>query len=235
VIVCDTGPLVAAADRDDQHNRACTDLFTGLHLARRAILVPAPVVAEVGYLLGRAGGAKIEAAFLRSIVQETLTVVDLELVDYERMAELVEVIRRLPVGTTDAAVVAVAERLGITRSRRSIAVTSMPCGLGMPTASPCCPDRWSCPCGGSEPAARMAGALSRGAGRGVNSRCLVRPTAPDGGARRFEDGASARLATSPNSTRSVTSGSAGPATAGRAARAGVQSRPPVSPRPPLPM
>ena len=57
MIVCDTGPLVAAADRDDQHNRACTDLLTGLHLARRPILVPAPVVAEVGYLLGRAGGA----------------------------------------------------------------------------------------------------------------------------------------------------------------------------------
>jgi predicted nucleic acid-binding protein len=90
-MVCDTGPLVAAADRDDQYNRACTDLFAGLHLARRAILVPAPVVAEVGYLLGRAGGAKIEAAFLRSIVQKTLTVVDLELTDYERMAELVEV------------------------------------------------------------------------------------------------------------------------------------------------
>jgi predicted nucleic acid-binding protein len=63
VIVCDTGPFAAVADRDDKHNRACTDLFTGLHLARRAILVPATVVAEVGYLLGRAGGAKIEAAF----------------------------------------------------------------------------------------------------------------------------------------------------------------------------
>lgn len=36
-------------------------------------------------------GAKVEAAFLRSIVQEKLTVVDLELVDYERMAELVEI------------------------------------------------------------------------------------------------------------------------------------------------
>ena len=60
MIVCDTGPLVAAADRDDQYNRACTDLLTGLHLARRAILVPSRVVAEVGYLLGRAGGAKIE-------------------------------------------------------------------------------------------------------------------------------------------------------------------------------
>jgi hypothetical protein len=36
VIVCDTGPLVAAADRDEEHNRACTDLFTSLHLAGRA-------------------------------------------------------------------------------------------------------------------------------------------------------------------------------------------------------
>jgi uncharacterized protein len=113
VIVCDTGPLVAAADRDDQHNRTCTDLLTGLHLARRAILVPAPVVAEVGYLLARAGGAKVEAAFLRSIVQGTLTIVDLELVDYERMAELVEIYADFPLGTTDAAVVAVAERLGV--------------------------------------------------------------------------------------------------------------------------
>ena len=127
MIVCDTGPLVAAADRDDQHNRACTDLFTGLHLARRAILVPAPVVAEVGYLLGRAGGAKIEAAFLRSIVQETLTVVDLELVDYERMAELVEVYADFPLGTTDAAVVAVAERLGDHRDRDA-RPPSLPCG-----------------------------------------------------------------------------------------------------------
>jgi uncharacterized protein len=54
------------------------------------------------------------AAFLRSIVQEALTVVDLGLVDYARMAELVEIYADFPLGTTDAAVVAVAERLGIT-------------------------------------------------------------------------------------------------------------------------
>lgn len=90
MIVIDTGPLVAAADRDDEHNRACTDLLTGLHLAGRQILVPAPVVAEVGYLLGRTGGARVEVAFLRSIVQQTLTVVDLQIADYNRMAELVD-------------------------------------------------------------------------------------------------------------------------------------------------
>jgi predicted nucleic acid-binding protein len=71
------------------------------------------VVAEVGYLLGRAGGAKIEAAFLRSVVHETLTIVDLELADHERMAELVETCADFPLGTTDAAVAAVAERLGV--------------------------------------------------------------------------------------------------------------------------
>ena len=85
--------------------------------SRGAILVPAPVVAEVGYLLGRAGDAKIEAAFLRSIVQQALTIVDLELADYERMAELVETYADFPLGTTDAAVVAVAERLWGERDR----------------------------------------------------------------------------------------------------------------------
>jgi predicted nucleic acid-binding protein len=113
VIVCDTGPLVAAADRSDADNRPCTDLFTSLHLAGRPILVPAPVVAEVGYLLARAGGAKVESAFLRSVAQRTFRIVDLEIADYERMAELVDTYADFPLGTTDAAVVAVAERLRI--------------------------------------------------------------------------------------------------------------------------
>jgi uncharacterized protein len=48
--------------------------------------------------------------------------VDPELADYERMAELVETYADFPLGTTDAAVVAVAEWLGVseivTRDRR---------------------------------------------------------------------------------------------------------------------
>ncbi len=82
--------------------------------SRRQILVPAPVVAEVGYLFGRAGGARVEAAFLRSIVEHTLSVVDLTDEDYEGIAELVETYADFPLGTTDAAVIAVAERLHIT-------------------------------------------------------------------------------------------------------------------------
>jgi uncharacterized protein len=114
VIVCDTGPLVAAAIRDDADNHACTELFTSLHLAGRQVLVPAPVVAEVGYLLGRTGGARIEAAFLQSFADGTLTCIDLVPGDFARMADLVETYADFPLGTTDAAVVAISERLGVT-------------------------------------------------------------------------------------------------------------------------
>lgn len=112
MIVCDTGPLVAAAVRNDVDNHACTELFTGLHLAGRPILVPGPVIAEVAYLLQSRGGTQAEAAFLRSFVEGTLTYGSLENADFSRMVELVETYRDFPLGATDAAVIAMAERLG---------------------------------------------------------------------------------------------------------------------------
>lgn len=67
MIVCDTGPLVAAALSTDADHHAAVELFSGLHLANRRLLVPGPVVAEVGYLLAREAGARVEALFLRSL------------------------------------------------------------------------------------------------------------------------------------------------------------------------
>lgn len=87
MIVCDTGPLVAAAIDDDARHRECVDLFTALHLAGRRILVPGPVVAEVGYLLAREGGARVEAQFLTSLADGTLWPVELTAEDYRRAAE----------------------------------------------------------------------------------------------------------------------------------------------------
>ena len=64
MIVCDTGPLVAAALANDSDHKACVALFDGLHAAGRQLLVPATVVAEVGYLLARESGARLESLFL---------------------------------------------------------------------------------------------------------------------------------------------------------------------------
>lgn len=113
MVICDTGPLVAAAIVSDPDYRPRVDMFAGMHMARRPIVIPAPVVAEVGYLLGTRGNPRIEASFLTSLADGTFRVESLTDQDYRRAAELVEQYGDLPLGTTDAAVVAVAERLNV--------------------------------------------------------------------------------------------------------------------------
>ncbi len=113
MILCDTGPIVAAALVDDDHHHACVELFTGMHLAGRPLLVPGTVVAEVGYLLAREAGARVEALFLTALADGDFRLVDLTAQDFRRAAEMVETYRDLPLGTTDATVIALAERLGL--------------------------------------------------------------------------------------------------------------------------
>lgn len=114
MIVCDTGPLVAAALANDRDHAACVDLFNRLHAAQSELLVPATVVAVVGYLLAREAGAHLESLFLRSLAEGYFTPVELTAADFSRMAELVVTYGSLPVGTTDASVIALAERLQLT-------------------------------------------------------------------------------------------------------------------------
>jgi predicted nucleic acid-binding protein len=71
------------------------------------------VIAEVSYLLARDAGSTVEAEFLRSFTTGFLTVVDLTATDPGRSAELVEQYSDMPLGATDACLVALAERLGI--------------------------------------------------------------------------------------------------------------------------
>lgn len=114
MIVCDTGPIVAAALVDDAHHHECVELFTGLHLAGRPLLVPGTVVAEVGYLLARNAGPRVEALFLDAVADGDFQLVDLVAADVRRAAALVRTYGDLPSGTTDATVVATAERLAVT-------------------------------------------------------------------------------------------------------------------------
>ena len=109
MIVCDTGPLLAAANAQDHHHKVCAAL---LREAAGPLLVPSPVIAEVCQLLERRRGSRSEAAFLRSF-RNGLTLVELTNADLDRMATLVETYASLPLGTVDASVITVAERLGI--------------------------------------------------------------------------------------------------------------------------
>ena len=96
MIICDTGPLVAAALSNDADHAACVRLFNDMHAASRDLLIPVTVTAEVGYLLAREAGARVESLFLRSLAEGDFAAVDLTAVDYARMAELVGTYRRSP-------------------------------------------------------------------------------------------------------------------------------------------
>ncbi|MFT4298780.1 MAG: PIN domain-containing protein [Aeromicrobium sp.] len=114
MIVFDTGPLVAAAIPNQRRHHACVELLTGSRLAGRRLILPPTVTAEVGYFLNRYGSPAVEAAFLGSVAAGDFETVDLTPADYRRMSELVSRYADLPLGTTDASVIAVAERLGAT-------------------------------------------------------------------------------------------------------------------------
>jgi uncharacterized protein len=142
VILLDTGPLLAVAAPNDPDHHACVRL---LRERGSEFQVPATVIAETSYMIESRLGSDAEEAFLRLLATGRLTVVDAVPEDYGRMADLVRQYRDLPLGATDASVVALAERLGLTeiatldhrhfrvvRPRHVPAFTLLPGGLAVP-------------------------------------------------------------------------------------------------------
>jgi hypothetical protein len=118
--IVDAGPLYAAADADDRDHAAS---LAALSRADLRLVVPALVIAEATYFVGRRLGPAAEESFLRGLKD-----LDIEAPsgkDFTRMAELVERYKDFPLGGTDASVIALAERLGasvvITLDRRHFA------------------------------------------------------------------------------------------------------------------
>ncbi|BCB78601.1 PIN domain-containing protein [Phytohabitans flavus] len=109
MIICDTGPLVAALNRKDADHTRCVDL---LEKHPGPLLVPGPVLTEVCYLLESRVGAHGEAAFLAAVADGELQLVGLTQPDLRRMVELVKAYADFPLGAVDASVVAIAERYG---------------------------------------------------------------------------------------------------------------------------
>lgn len=88
------------------------------------LAVPALVVAEASYLVGSRLGPTAEAAFIRGLSQLEVELPHPD--DWERIAELVGAYADLPLGATDASVIALAERLDaitiVTLDRRHFTV-----------------------------------------------------------------------------------------------------------------
>ncbi|RCG20138.1 PIN domain-containing protein [Sphaerisporangium album] len=114
MIVVDTGPIVAATFQDDKNHERCVQEFVRIRNVNRPLLVPSFVAGESCYMLGKLGGPKAEAAFLRLLESGWFRIVDLTESDLSRIAVLVERYHDLPLGAADASVVAVAERLRVT-------------------------------------------------------------------------------------------------------------------------
>jgi predicted nucleic acid-binding protein len=113
MILCDAGPLIAAAVETDLDHHACVELFTGLRLANRELLVPSVVVAEAAFMIQKYGSPEHEALFVDSLANGDFVVIEASPGDYRRAAELMRQYAGFPLGAADATVLALAESLGV--------------------------------------------------------------------------------------------------------------------------
>ena len=104
--IVDAGPLYAAADADDLDHEAS---LRALSRGDLRLVVPALVVAEATYFVGRRLGAATESAFFRG--PGALDVEGPSPEDFIRMAGLVEQYADFPLGGRDASLIALAEGL----------------------------------------------------------------------------------------------------------------------------
>lgn len=106
-VVCDTGPLVAAADRRDSAHRLARGLVTGLG---RDLLLPDPVVVETDQFLRTRGAGQATRRFLSAVSAGEHALLFLTPGLLRRAVEIDDRYRDLNLGLTDAVVMACAER-----------------------------------------------------------------------------------------------------------------------------
>lgn len=111
-LLLDTGILYAYYDRSDAWHAAAAELIAG---EPGELLVPAPVLPEVDHLLGVRLGRAARELFYRGLTQASYLMVELPQERIARVAEIERQYADLDLGYVDAAIVALAESLGIAR------------------------------------------------------------------------------------------------------------------------
>ncbi|MGH2373957.1 MAG: type II toxin-antitoxin system VapC family toxin [bacterium] len=108
MITLDTSGVYALSDRRDAHHGRAAQV---LKSDRGPYLVPAATLGELGYLLETRLGFDATIGFLRDLASGDFSL-DCGERDFERIQELITRYKDLPLGLTDAAVIACAERNG---------------------------------------------------------------------------------------------------------------------------
>ena len=105
-MIVGTGVLYAAANRRDSSHASCK----GILESTARLVIPALVVAEAAYLIGETLGPEAETAFIRSMSTDRYLVDGPTRGHLTRAATLMSEYESLPLGATDATVLALAER-----------------------------------------------------------------------------------------------------------------------------
>jgi uncharacterized protein len=111
-IVLDSGILYAFYDRRDEWHERTVSLFGD---EEGSLIVPAPTVPEVDYLLKKRLPLPARTDFYRGLAGGLYFIVDLPPEGYRRVEELNLRFADLSLGFVDAAVVAISETVGVPR------------------------------------------------------------------------------------------------------------------------
>jgi hypothetical protein len=108
VITLDTSAILALLDRREAHHRSAVAI---LEADPGPYLVPAGILAEVGFMVETRLGARVLDLFLADLESGAFAL-DCGEGDLARIRQLVRDYADLPLGTADASVIACAERSG---------------------------------------------------------------------------------------------------------------------------
>jgi predicted nucleic acid-binding protein len=111
-VLLDTGIVYAYYDRSDSWHRRARAL---IHGEQHGLVLPGPVIPEIDHLLGHRLGRQSRLTFYAGIVEGHYLVVDLPRDAYARISDLNRQFPDLELGFVDAAVVALAESLHLSR------------------------------------------------------------------------------------------------------------------------
>jgi len=108
-LVLDSGVVLALANRDDRHHRACVELVRS---SRESLLLPAPTLVEIDYWFRKRLGIEAWGRFVADVKRGAFILEPTTPEDLVRAAELEDRYDNLDLGFVDASVIAVCERLG---------------------------------------------------------------------------------------------------------------------------